>query len=154
MGDVIGKIIAHDKPPLPPNGRAIETGCSADCLRHLNGSINFALTRVAGKAQGEGVAMTSFIRRLPFPSTPFAINLPRLRSTFLFTLRFATDGCENGMNKKVLYNCPNCRADLIAASLSRYINERCVTNFWSCEACGYEHETTVRFSGVNRQPMN
>jgi hypothetical protein len=29
-------------------------------LRHLNGSINFALTRVAAKAQGEGVAMTSF----------------------------------------------------------------------------------------------
>ena len=47
---------------------------------------------------------------------------------------------------KALNHCPNCSAALIAARFSRYVNERCVSNFWSCEACGHEHETSAVFS--------
>ena len=45
--------------------------------------------------------------------------------------------------KKRHHLCPNCHAASIAVRLSRYVNERCVGNLWSCEACGYEFETTV-----------
>jgi hypothetical protein len=45
-----------------------------------------------------------------------------------------------------VHHCPNCRAVLIAARISRYINERCVSNFWCCDACGHEHETSAVFS--------
>jgi predicted RNA-binding Zn-ribbon protein involved in translation (DUF1610 family) len=47
---------------------------------------------------------------------------------------------------KAHHLCPNCHAASIAVRLSRYVNERCVGNFWSCEACGYEFETSVDFS--------
>jgi predicted RNA-binding Zn-ribbon protein involved in translation (DUF1610 family) len=47
---------------------------------------------------------------------------------------------------KAHHLCPNCHAASIAVRLSRYVNERCVGNFWSCEACGYEFETFVDFS--------
>jgi ribosomal protein L37AE/L43A len=50
------------------------------------------------------------------------------------------------MTAKALHHCPNCRAALIAARISRYINERCMSNLWCCEACGHEHETPAIFS--------
>jgi hypothetical protein len=31
-------------------------------------------------------------------------------------------------------------------AFSKYVNERCVSNLWSCEACGHEHETSALFS--------
>jgi len=43
------------------------------------------------------------------------------------------------------HHCPNCRVALIAARISRYVNERCVSRLWSCEACGHEHETSAVF---------
>jgi hypothetical protein len=43
-------------------------------------------------------------------------------------------------------NCPQCQAWLLAPDWSEYLNERCVRHAWSCEACGYEFETTVFFS--------
>jgi predicted RNA-binding Zn-ribbon protein involved in translation (DUF1610 family) len=47
---------------------------------------------------------------------------------------------------KALNHCPNCGTALVAARFSRYVNERCVSNFWSCDACGHEHETAALFS--------
>jgi hypothetical protein len=47
------------------------------------------------------------------------------------------------MSGKTIHHCPNCRASLIAPRLARYINERCVSNYWSCETCGHEHETSA-----------
>src|SRR6476660_5907452 len=47
---------------------------------------------------------------------------------------------------KALHHCPNCSAALIAARFSRYVNERRVSNFRSCEDCGHEHETSALFS--------
>jgi hypothetical protein len=43
------------------------------------------------------------------------------------------------------HHCPNCRVALIAARISRYVNERCVSHLWCCEACGHEHETSAVF---------
>jgi ribosomal protein L37AE/L43A len=43
------------------------------------------------------------------------------------------------------HHCPNCRVALIAARISRYVNERCVSRLWCCEACGHEHETSAVF---------
>jgi hypothetical protein len=47
---------------------------------------------------------------------------------------------------KALNHRPNCSAALVAARFSRYVNERRVSNFWSCEDCGHEHETSALFS--------
>lgn len=43
-------------------------------------------------------------------------------------------------------NCPQCQAWLLAPTWSEYLNEHCVRHTWSCEACGYEFETTVVFA--------
>ena len=58
------------------------------------------------------------------------------------------------MSEKAHHLCPNCHAASIAVRLSRYVNERCVGNLWSCEACGYEFETTVVFSDISRQRVS
>ncbi len=47
------------------------------------------------------------------------------------------------MTDKTIHYCPKCRAGLIAPRLARYINERCVSNYWCCEICGHEHETAA-----------
>jgi len=41
--------------------------------------------------------------------------------------------------------CPQCSESLLAPDWSEYLNERCVRHTWSCEACGYEFETSVFF---------
>ena len=45
-------------------------------------------------------------------------------------------------------SCPQCQAWLLAPDWSEHLNERCVRHSWSCEACGYEFETTVFFSAA------
>jgi hypothetical protein len=47
-------------------------------------------------------------------------------------------------------NCPQCSAWLLAPDWSEYLNERCVRHTWSCEACGYEFETSVFFNAPMR----
>lgn len=42
-------------------------------------------------------------------------------------------------------NCPQCSEALLAPEWSEYLSERCVRHSWSCEACGYQFETTVVF---------
>jgi len=41
--------------------------------------------------------------------------------------------------------CPQCGEWLLAPTWSEYLDERCVRHTWSCEACGYEFETSVFF---------
>jgi len=41
--------------------------------------------------------------------------------------------------------CPQCSSHLLAPDWSEHVNARCVRHNWSCEACGYEFETTVFF---------
>ena len=49
------------------------------------------------------------------------------------------------MTARAVHHCPNCRAPLIAARISRFVNERWVSSLWCCEACGHEHETSTVF---------
>ena len=42
-------------------------------------------------------------------------------------------------------SCPQCSEWLLAPNWSEYLNERCVRHTWSCEACGYQFETTFVF---------
>jgi len=42
-------------------------------------------------------------------------------------------------------NCPQCGQWLLAPDWSEYLSERCVRHTWSCDACGYQFETTVVF---------
>ncbi len=42
-------------------------------------------------------------------------------------------------------NCPQCSAWLLAPDWSEYLDERQVRHTWSCDACGYQFETSVFF---------
>ncbi len=44
--------------------------------------------------------------------------------------------------------CPQCSEWLLAPDWSEHLNERCVRHTWSCEACGYDFETTVVFPAL------
>lgn len=46
--------------------------------------------------------------------------------------------------------CPQCSGWLLAPNWSEYLNERCVRHTWSCDACGYDFETTVVFPAAQR----
>jgi ribosomal protein L37AE/L43A len=39
--------------------------------------------------------------------------------------------------------CAQCGKTLIAPTWSEHVSDRCVRHVWSCEACGYEFETSV-----------
>jgi transposase-like protein len=45
-------------------------------------------------------------------------------------------------------NCPQCSESLLAPDWSEYLNTRCVRHTWSCDACGYQFETSVFFSAA------
>jgi len=44
-----------------------------------------------------------------------------------------------------MHVCPNCSSYIIAATWSEIVSERFIRNVWSCDACGYEYETSVYF---------
>lgn len=41
--------------------------------------------------------------------------------------------------------CAQCGATLIAPIWAEHLDERNVRNVWSCEACGYQFETSIYF---------
>jgi len=51
--------------------------------------------------------------------------------------------CTNG---NPLANCTDCGAEVIAATASKFVNEQCVRNEWSCDACGNEFQTLAYLS--------
>jgi len=46
-------------------------------------------------------------------------------------------------DRSQLFPCAQCGDTLIAPEWSEHVSERCVRHVWSCEACGYEVETSV-----------
>ena len=89
--------------------------------------------------------MTPFFQALALAADAIVTSMPRLCK---IALHWSDDLQQMGINRmsgNALHHCPNCRAALIAARLSRYVNERCVSNLWSCVACGHEHETSAIF---------
>jgi ribosomal protein L37AE/L43A len=56
----------------------------------------------------------------------------------------------NGTSGKPLHLCAQCGAAIIASSWSEHVNDRCVRNVWSCDACGYEFETSTFFPTLNQ----
>ena len=42
--------------------------------------------------------------------------------------------------------CAQCGNALFLPEWSEYLDERHARHLWACEACGYQFETTVRFS--------
>ena len=55
------------------------------------------------------------------------------------------DGASGKSLQKSVHLCPNCAAYIIPATWSERVSERCVRNVWSCEACGFEFETSAYF---------
>jgi ribosomal protein L37AE/L43A len=51
------------------------------------------------------------------------------------------------VNRVTLNQCAQCGADLIEPEWSGHFPNNRVRNVWSCEACGYQFEDTVYWSG-------
>jgi ribosomal protein L37AE/L43A len=49
-------------------------------------------------------------------------------------------------DRSQLFPCAQCGDALVAPEWSEHVNERCVRHLWSCEACGYEFETSIYLS--------
>ena len=41
--------------------------------------------------------------------------------------------------------CAQCGDTLLAPEWSEYLDDRHIRHLWSCDSCGYEFETTVRY---------
>jgi C4-type Zn-finger protein len=50
------------------------------------------------------------------------------------------------VNRVLVKQCPQCRADIIAPESSEHLSNYCIRHVWSCEACGYQFEDTVCLS--------
>jgi ribosomal protein L37AE/L43A len=42
--------------------------------------------------------------------------------------------------------CAQCGDSLLGPEWSEHVTERCIRHFWSCDACGYQFESTVFLS--------
>jgi ribosomal protein L37AE/L43A len=42
-------------------------------------------------------------------------------------------------------SCAQCGVKIVAPEWSEHVSDRCVRHLWSCEACGYQFETSVFF---------
>ena len=47
---------------------------------------------------------------------------------------------------KLVNECPQCSAVIIAPHWFEHLSDHCVRNVWFCEACGYEFQETVYLS--------
>jgi len=45
--------------------------------------------------------------------------------------------------------CPQCNDMLLAPAKSEYVSESLVRHFWSCDACGHEFRTSVKFKALS-----
>jgi hypothetical protein len=45
-----------------------------------------------------------------------------------------------------LHSCPKCLETMVAPVTSEYVGEGRVRHSWSCDGCGYEFHTSVRFA--------
>jgi hypothetical protein len=46
--------------------------------------------------------------------------------------------------------CAQCGERIYATEWSEYLDDRHVRHLWSCEACGYQFETLVKFAATVR----
>jgi transcription elongation factor Elf1 len=47
--------------------------------------------------------------------------------------------------------CPKCNDMLLAPTASEHVNESLIRHLWSCDACGHEFQTSVRFKPLSRR---
>lgn len=47
--------------------------------------------------------------------------------------------------------CAQCGDTLFAAAWSEYLDDRHVRHLWSCDACGYQFETLVRYPAAGAE---
>jgi hypothetical protein len=59
----------------------------------------------------------------------------------------------NGASGKPLHLCPNCGADVMAATWTERVIGQRVSNIWSCGTCEREFETTI-FGGHSCEKRN
>ena len=52
------------------------------------------------------------------------------------------------IRSRPLIECAQCGDRLFVPEWSEFVDERRVRHLWTCEACGYSFETTVRFAAT------
>ena len=62
-------------------------------------------------------------------------------------MRPRTDFPAAVISPRMMQHCAQCGAPLAAPEWSEQVSERRMRHLWSCEACGYEFETSIYFAG-------
>jgi hypothetical protein len=50
--------------------------------------------------------------------------------------------------------CPRCNDMLLAPVMSEHVSESLIRHFWSCDACGHEFRTSVKFKSLSPRRRN
>jgi RNase P subunit RPR2 len=64
-------------------------------------------------------------------------------------LQSATRTALPGAQRLCRSFCPQCNDMLLAPARSEYVNASLIRHFWSCDACGHEFRTSVRFKALS-----
>lgn len=62
------------------------------------------------------------------------------------SMKLAVRAITHPVQPWCLAPCAQCGDSLVGPEWSEHVSERCVRHFWSCDACGYQFETTVFLS--------
>lgn len=62
-------------------------------------------------------------------------------------MRPRTDFPAAAIWPSLMQHCAQCGAPIAAPDWTEHVNERRMRHLWSCEACGYEFETSIYFTG-------
>jgi RNase P subunit RPR2 len=63
-------------------------------------------------------------------------------------LQSATRATPLGVQRFGRSFCPRCKDMLLAPAQSEYVNASLLRHFWSCDACGHEFRTSVKFKAL------
>jgi hypothetical protein len=61
-------------------------------------------------------------------------------------MRPRTDFPAAAIFPRMMQHCAQCGAPLVAPDWTEQMSERRVRHLWSCEACGYQFETSIYFA--------
>jgi len=62
-------------------------------------------------------------------------------------MELSRDSARFARSRPVL-ECGQCGERLFVPEWSEFVDERRVRHLWTCEACGYSFETTIRFAAA------
>ena len=64
-------------------------------------------------------------------------------------MKLSSRSAQKFHQSRPLVPCAQCGAMLFAPEWSEYLDDRHIRHLWSCDDCGYEFETLVRYPALH-----